>query len=79
MTANKYDKKIIIKFIIHHIIMMIMVIIMVFAVAYAYYIFKKQNVEMPMPKSEKTNGKSHPLPDFIVDKIKPDELGDLKP
>ena len=77
MTANKYDKKIIIKFIIHHIIMMIMVIIMVFALAYVYYSFQKKDVEMPI--SKESSGKAHPLPEFIVDKIKPDELGDLKP
>ena len=76
-NKSQYDKKIIIKLIVHHVLLMLMVIIIVFAVAYAYYAM--QESEVKMPKSEQSKGAAHPLPEFIVDKIKPDDLRDLKP
>ena len=74
------DKRIVIKFILHHSLMMIFAIIMIFAIGYAYYAIQERgrdNVKMPERSSSK--GMAHPLPDFIVDKIKPDELEQLKP
>ncbi len=78
MTKNKDDKKIIIKLIMHHVILVLMVIIMVFAVAYAYYAMQGQEAGVK-PAKTNSKGAAHPLPEFIIDKIKPNELGDLKP
>ncbi len=74
------DKKIIIKFIIHHSLMTIFAIIIIAAIGYAYYAINiKKNDVIKMPVSKQSKGAAHPLPDFIIDKIKPDELEQLKP
>ncbi len=76
------DKKVIIKFVIHHFLMMFMAVIIVFAVAYAYYSVQGKGAEttkMPVQTQAQSKGKAHPLPDFIIDKITPNDLGELKP
>ncbi len=75
------DLKAIIRSVLHHVIVMVMVLIMVSAIGFAYMSMKntKANIIEKPQSSTNNNGKAHPLPEFIVDKIKPDELEQLKP
>ncbi len=74
------DLKIIIKYVVHHIILTLLVLIMIGAIGYFYITMKNVNKnDLEPPVSTNSKGMAHPLPDFIIDKIKPDELEQLKP
>ncbi len=74
------DLKAIIRVVAHHLFMMFMAVIIVFAIGYAYMIIKNINAKDIVPmQSSSSKGMAHPFPDFIIDKVKLDELGQLKP
>ena len=73
------EKKIKHEAILHYILLVFMIMVILCAVTYAYIALQSLDNNIKMPVSEVSKGKSHPLPDFIVDKIKSDELEQLKP
>ncbi len=64
----------------HYVILMFAGALILFGLWFGYQAIQPQSVEMAAAKEEKEfKGMAKPLPDFIVDKVKPDELEQLKP
>ena len=71
---------------VHYLVMLLTIALMVFGLLFSYYSIVKRDVNhdaelaaMKENESKDKKGAAKQLPDFIVDKIKPNELGQLKP
>ncbi|MGH1378400.1 MAG: hypothetical protein ACRBB3_06225 [Alphaproteobacteria bacterium] len=69
---------------IHYSVLMFTLALIVFGAFFAYNAIVNTNEKTLVDKTEineneNQKGAAKQLPDFIVDKIKPDELGQLKP
>lgn len=72
--------------IIHYSVLIFTIVLIVFCFFFAYSVIVntkeetiKYNTEITKNEDENKKGAAKQLPDFIVDKMKPDELGQLKP
>ena len=71
---------------IHYVVMIFTIALMVFGLLFAYEAIVRPDANlntdvaaMAESENEDKTGVAKQLPDFIVDKMKPDELGQLKP
>ncbi|PCJ00213.1 MAG: hypothetical protein COB14_04465 [Alphaproteobacteria bacterium] len=67
---------------IHYVVMIFTIALMVFGLLFAYKAMIKPATDvaaMAERENKDKKGAAKQLPDFIVDKMKPDELGQLKP
>ncbi len=68
--------------VIHSVILFIVGLAIVFSAFFVFMSVREQQAKQshaPYVGDENEKGKTHPLPDFIVDKIESDELEVLKP
>ncbi len=64
----------------HYILMSFTCLLIIFSVFFAYKIIKKPSKNtVDTPITNNTKGPTKPLPKFIIDKVRPDELEQLKP
>lgn len=81
MNEQEYNRSLLMDRVIYFFVMIGTIALIMFSIFFAYSSMNPQR-KTPMPlqeESQETVGKKKQLPDYIVDKVTPDELEILKP